>query len=129
LASEGAAFGIKVNSLNPGAFTRLVMATQQEDSFIYNMTKALPAELVSPVVAFLAHEDCPVSGECIGAAGGSVTRVYLAETPGFADRDLTIERVAARWDEVMAGADTSIIGFGASETVDGARPYDPATRP
>jgi NAD(P)-dependent dehydrogenase (short-subunit alcohol dehydrogenase family) len=131
LASEGAAFGIKVNAVNPGAFTRLVMATQNEGSYFYDRMKPLSAELVSPVIAYLAHEDCPVTGECIEAVGGSVSRFYLAETAGFADRELTIEKLAERWEEVMAGADPSVIGHGANqlnELLTGAKPYDPATR-
>jgi NAD(P)-dependent dehydrogenase (short-subunit alcohol dehydrogenase family) len=129
LASEGEALGIKVNAVNPGAFTRLVMATQQEGSLVYDMTKSLPAELVSPVVAYLAHDDCPVSGECIEAAGGSVRRMYLAATSGFTDPDLTTDIVAERWDEAVAGASPAIIGYGANEIGAGARPYDPASRP
>lgn len=113
LAAEGAALGIKVNSVNPGAFTRMVAAQQEDTSPMYRHAKAnLPAALVSPVVAFLAHEDCPVTGECIEAVGGEVRRVYIAQTSGFADRDLTIETVAKRWDDVMAGASPSIIGYG-----------------
>jgi NAD(P)-dependent dehydrogenase (short-subunit alcohol dehydrogenase family) len=129
LASEGEDLGIKVNAMNPGAFTRLVMATQREGSLIYDTMKKLPAELVSPVVAYLAHEDCPVTGECIDASGGAVYRTYLARTEGFCDPELTIDKVAVRWDEVMAGAAPSIIGYGANEIGSGAKPYDPATRP
>jgi NAD(P)-dependent dehydrogenase (short-subunit alcohol dehydrogenase family) len=128
LASEGEAFGIKVNSVNPGAFTRLVMATQQEGSYIYNLTQAMPATLVSPVVAYLAHEDCPVTGECIESAGGTVRRFYVAVTEGFKDSSLTVQAVAERWSDVLAGAHPSIICYGGSQILDGARAYDPASR-
>ena len=76
----------------------------------------LPAELVAPVVAYLAHQDCPVSGECIEAVGGEVRRVYLAQTAGFSDRDLSLETVAERWDEVMAGAQGTVIDCAAMDT-------------
>ncbi len=128
LASEGAPHGIKANSVNPGGFSRLVMATQQEGSFIYELAKQSPAELSSPAVAFLSHELCPVTGECIDAVAGSVKRVYLAQTEGFADPDLTVDMIGKRWEEVMAGAHASIIGYGGHEIFDGAQPYDPATR-
>jgi NAD(P)-dependent dehydrogenase (short-subunit alcohol dehydrogenase family) len=128
LASEGEAFGIKVNSVNPGAFTRLVMATQQEGSYIYNLTKSKPAELVSPVIAYLAHEDCPVTGECIESVGGSVRRFYVAVTDGFTDSKLTVGAVAERWSDVMAGAHPSIIGYQGNQVLEGARAYDPASR-
>lgn len=117
LAAEGAGLGIKANAINPGAFTRMIAAQQEETSSMYQYAQAnLPAELVSPVVAYLAHEDCPVSGECIDAAGGEVRRVYLAQTPGFADRELSIETVARRWDEVMAEAPDGLIGCAAFDT-------------
>jgi NAD(P)-dependent dehydrogenase (short-subunit alcohol dehydrogenase family) len=119
LAAEGARLGIMVNAVNPGAFSRMLDAQQQESSPMYRHAKEhLPAELVSPVVALLAHVNCPVTGECIESLGGTVRRVYLAQTDGFSDPALTMESVAERWSEVMAGASEALIGFGA---------YDPPT--
>jgi len=125
LAAEGAGLGIKVNSVNPGAFTRMVDAQQETTSPMYRHAQEhLPPELVSPVVAFLAHESCPVTGECIEALGGAVRRIYIAQTPGLEDRELTIERLAKRWDEVMAGACESVIECGAFDPTQwGIKPY------
>jgi NAD(P)-dependent dehydrogenase (short-subunit alcohol dehydrogenase family) len=112
MAAEGVKLGIKVNSVNPGAFSRMVDAQQEPSSPMYAYAKErLPAELVSPVLAWLAHEDCPVTGECIEAVGGQVHRVYVAQTPGFCDPALTLETVAARWSEVMGGASGSLVGL------------------
>jgi NAD(P)-dependent dehydrogenase (short-subunit alcohol dehydrogenase family) len=129
LASEGEDFGIKVNTINPGGFSRLVMATQRADSEMYKWTKDnFRAELASPVVAFLAHEACPVSGECIEGFAGTVRRMYLATTQGFVDQELTIDTVAARWDEVVGGADPAIVGYMKDEILSAARPYDAVAR-
>jgi NAD(P)-dependent dehydrogenase (short-subunit alcohol dehydrogenase family) len=129
LAAEGAGLGIKVNAVNPGAFTRMIAAQQEETSSMYQYAQAnLPAELVSPVVAYLAHEACPVSGECVESVGGEVRRVYLAQTPGFADRELTIETLARRWDEVTAGTADSVIGCAGFDTAQwDIKPYRPAS--
>lgn len=128
LAAEGAALGIKVNAVNPGAFTRMVAAQQEDTSPLYQHAREhLPPELVSPVVALLAHDSCPVTGECIEAVGGEVSRLYLARTAGFADRSLTVETVAEHWPEIMAGAHESIICQGAMDPTQWhVKPYRPA---
>ena len=40
-------------------------------------------DLVAPMVAFLAHEDCPVSGEIYAAGAGRFARIFIAETEGY----------------------------------------------
>ena len=105
LASDGAEHGIKANTVLPGALTRMVYAAQSEDSsFIARAGDAMRPEMVSPAVAFLAHESVPFTGECIESLGGHVSRFYLARTPGFDDPEMTIETLAQRWPEIMAGA-------------------------
>ena len=58
-------------------------------------------DLVAPMVGFLAHEDCPVSGEIYAAGGGRFARVLLAVTDGYVHGEgASIEDVAARWEAV-----------------------------
>lgn len=102
LASEGVEYGIKANTLTPGAITRMVYAAQAEDSTHIAQKDAMPPELVSPTVAFLAHESVPFTGECIESIGGHVCRFYLARTPGFTDTAITPEIIAERWQDLMA---------------------------
>jgi hypothetical protein len=59
-------------------------------------TESLPPELVSPVVAYLAHELCDVSGMLFDVGGGSVA-TYLGATAGIFDQALTIETVETGW--------------------------------
>ena len=57
-------------------------------------------DLVAPMVAFLAHEDCPVSGEIYAAGAGRFARIFIASTAGLrprSDRTPTIEDVAEHW--------------------------------
>lgn len=128
LAAEGASLGIKVNAVNPGAFTRLVMSVIDENTEMYKKSQERSkAELVSPVVAFLAHEDCPVSGELLHAAGGTVGRIHLVQNPGFNDPELTIEKIVDRWGEVMGDRDPLELGF-MPEIASSARPYQSAEK-
>ena len=91
LSTAGAAHGIKVNLIAPAAATR--MAGQAEES------PEMASDLVSPMVAFLAHEDCPVSGEVYVAGGGRFTRLFIATTEGYVhdSGSPTVEDVADHW--------------------------------
>ena len=53
-------------------------------------------ELVAPMVAYLAHEDCPVTGEIYAAGAGRFARIFIAPTPGYVHpgQDPTVEDVA-----------------------------------
>lgn len=127
LAAEGLPYGIKVNAVNPGAFTRMLVAQQKESSPMFGFARDnLPPELSSPAVAFLAHEDCPVAGECIDSVGGEIRRTFLAQTRGFKDANLTVEMIGERWDQVMANADAALLPVGEFDPTEwDPRDYDP----
>jgi len=99
LAIDGAESGIRVNAVAPAAFTRLsangAVAEMRE-----KMEREGRPELVSPVFAWLAHPDCPVSGETFHVSAGRVSHVFVAESAGYVDTDLTIEDVRDHWGEV-----------------------------
>ena len=95
LATAGAAHGIKINLIAPAAFTR--MAGQAADD-----TPGAPQmspDLVAPMVAFLAHEACPVSGEIYAAGAGRFARIFIASTEGYVHPTPapTVEDVAENW--------------------------------
>ena len=55
---------------------------------------------MSPLVAFLAHEDCDVSGEIFSVGGGRVAHIFIGETQGYYSPELTPEDVRDNWDEI-----------------------------
>lgn len=117
LAVEGLPLGIKVNAVSPGGYTRMVAAMLESSSPLLQHAKAnMPPELSSPAVAFLAHEACPVTGECIDSSGGEVWRSYMARTPGFVDRNHSIETLAEHWDTIMDGASEQLIPLATFDT-------------
>lgn len=127
LAAEGVEHGIKANSIIPGALTRMVFAAQEATSpLIKHGRENLPPEAVSPAVAFLAHRDCPFTGECIESMGGHVSRMYLARTPGFDASAMTLETMAARWKDAFAGTDAGIFTHDSMDPRDWhIKPYVP----
>ena len=60
----------------------------------------LDPELVSPVVAWLVHEDVPVSGEVYSVGGGRVARFFIGMTPGYFNRQLTLEDVRDHFADI-----------------------------
>ena len=62
---------------------------------------AMPPSSVAPVVAFLAPSACFFSGELLGVGGGVVNRLFVGETQGYLDRDLTIESVHEHIDGIF----------------------------
>jgi len=94
LAIEGRKFNIRANAIAPVAKTRMT------EEMFGAAGEALDPKLVSPLVAYLASEACPVSGEVYSAAGGIISRFFIGLTPGYYNPDLTAEDIAEHWDDI-----------------------------
>ncbi|MCU0273825.1 MAG: SDR family oxidoreductase [Acidimicrobiales bacterium] len=94
LALEGAKYNIKVNAIAPVARTRMT------EDILGPLAEKLNPEQISPVVAWLASEDCPVSGEVYSCGGGTVARFFVGLTKGIFEPGLTVETIRDRWDEI-----------------------------
>ncbi|MCD0448197.1 SDR family oxidoreductase [Actinocorallia sp. API 0066] len=98
LAAEGAKAGIKVNAIAPVAYTRMTA-----DLFPAEFADKLGVEQVTPLVAYLAHESVPDSGQTYTVGGGRIAKIFVAEGPGFTKKDgLSVEDVAANWEQISA---------------------------
>jgi len=108
MAAEGAEVGIVANVVAPYAKTRpgtgFGPIPWSED-----LADWLHPSKVAPVVAWLAHESCAVTGECFAVGAGHVARVEFGVNDGFTDRDLSPESVAAHSQQLAAPA-TSPVG-------------------
>jgi NAD(P)-dependent dehydrogenase (short-subunit alcohol dehydrogenase family) len=94
LAVEGAKFNIKANAIAPLALTRMT------ENLLGPLADKLDPAFVSPIVGWLAHEDCPVSGETYSVGGGRVARVFIGETQGHYDPSLSVESVRDNFDKI-----------------------------
>ncbi|WP_396932109.1 SDR family NAD(P)-dependent oxidoreductase [Mycolicibacterium sp.] len=87
LALEGESRGVRTNAIAPIAATRMTRGV------IDDLYDQVSPETVSPVVAFLAHEDCAVNGQIYSVAGGRVAKIFVAETAGVVLQDISAESV------------------------------------
>ena len=94
LAVEGAKYNIKANAIAPLALTRMT------ENLMGGLGEKLDPALVSPLVAFLSHEDCPVSGQTFSVGGGRVAHVFIAETQGYHNANLSMEDVRDNWGTI-----------------------------
>jgi NAD(P)-dependent dehydrogenase (short-subunit alcohol dehydrogenase family) len=87
LALEGARHNVRVNAIAPLAHTRMT------EGLLGSLGEKVGPETVTPVVAYLASEECEVSGQVFSVAGGRVARIFIAETPGYLLPELSAEAV------------------------------------
>ena len=121
MASEGRPAGIAANVISPSAKTR------QGTGFgpipwSPELAEWLHPRLVAPLVGWLAHEACPLTGEWFTVGGGHVARVGITVTEGYLDRDATIDSIATHVDDIMESP-TSSLGGGGGEMSKMMRDY------
>lgn len=88
IAIEGADRNVKSNIILPGAVTRMA------EGLDISQYPPMGPELVSPVVGYLAHESCAVSGEMYVSMAGRVARAFISETQGLYRPSWSIDDVA-----------------------------------
>ena len=77
LAVEGARYGIQANAIAPLALTRMT------EDIMGSVGDKLDPALITPIVAYLAHESCDSTGRIFSCGGGRVAEVFIAETDGY----------------------------------------------
>ena len=95
LAIEGAKYNIKVNVIAPTAYTRMTEALLPED-----VGKLFSAELVTPMVVYLASEFCEPSHEIFGVAAGRFARIGIITHNGYVNTNASAEDIANNIEEI-----------------------------
>lgn len=113
LALEGEAHGVRSNIIVPGAVTRMA------DGIDVSAYPPMGPELVAPVVGWLAHQDCSITGQMLASIAGRIARVFVAESKGVYQPDWSIEDVGSQIDAIMDSADP--LDFGLHGHVDHIR--------
>lgn len=108
LAFAGAPKGILVNCIAPNAVTRPSESAKKPNIVTQNpmdpaRVQAMQTDLVSAMVAYLAHESCDVNAEILVAGARRFARWFLAFTPGWIDETSgvpTVENLVANWGRI-----------------------------
>jgi NAD(P)-dependent dehydrogenase (short-subunit alcohol dehydrogenase family) len=102
-AAELSRIGVRVNAIAPVARTRL---TAEVPGMIGEMMKApeFDPRHVSPLVAYLASADCPLTGKVFAVQGGAIAELHgwSAGESITTDGDWTVEDIAARLGSLAA---------------------------
>ncbi len=110
LRFEGAKYNILCNAISPSAKTRMTEGLIPESVLAF-----MKPELVSPAVAWMASEECNVSGEIIGANAGYYKRVKYLESEGVQfdpAEPVTPEMFVEALPRIMDMSETAEHGFG-----------------
>ncbi len=110
LAVEGAKYNIKANAIAPIALTRMT------EDLLGKLGDKLGPEHIAPIVAFLAHEDCPATGRVFSVGGGRVAEVLIAEAQGWTSPGHTVEDVRDHWAQITDPKDFAVPASIADET-------------
>lgn len=105
LAIEGANRDIHVNTIAPIAGSRLTKTVLPAP-----MVEALKPEYVSPLVAYLVHEDTKENGALFEVGAGWIGKLRWERTKGYAfdpHQPLTPDRVADKWKDITDWTDAS----------------------
>lgn len=95
LSIEGAKYNIKVNVIAPTAYTRMTEALLPED-----VGKLFSAELVTPMVVYLASEACEPTHEIFGVAAGRFARIGIITHNGYVNTSATAEDISENIEEI-----------------------------
>ena len=108
LAVAAAPKGILVNCVAPNSVTRPSLSADKPNIVTANQmdaarVQAMQTDLVSPMVAYLAHDSCQVNGEILVAGAKRFARWFMGFTPGWLDDGdgvPTVEDIVTHWDEI-----------------------------
>lgn len=79
---------IKINVISPNAITRMAGGESEGmDAIRGQVNTPMDAELVAPMVGYLAHEVCDVSGEVFVAGAGRFAHLFVGVTEGYLPED------------------------------------------
>lgn len=114
LKLEGHKYGIHVNTVSPGALTRMTESIMPEGA----TGESFGPELVTPAMIYLASDQAP-TGVILQAGGGRVARIRVVETQGVTfEPGFTADDVAENYERICAAETLQTYAFQGAPAVD-----------
>ncbi|MGE4323422.1 MAG: SDR family NAD(P)-dependent oxidoreductase [Sphingobium sp.] len=116
LKIEGGRKGVLINTISPGAVTRMTEGLNPPA-----IEKYMTSERVAPVVTYFASEQCKESGLVIEAMAGGISRMAMFENDGVQldpEQPITAEIVAQNWDAIIDPSSGALITHGAEGRIE-----------
>ena len=110
MASEGRAHGIMANVIVPYAKTRPGTGFGPIP-WSDELGAWLDPALVAPLVVYLAHQSCSLTGEVLSVGAGWQAGVHLSMATGYRNRDASAEDIAANVEQMLRGGERSLDPF------------------
>ena len=108
LRLEGSRYNILLNAISPSARTRMT-----EDLLPEAMRKYMKPEHVSPAVAWMASEECNITGQIIAAAAGGFSVVQYFQSEGVQfdpENPVTLEMFAEAFPKISDMTNAAPLG-------------------
>lgn len=104
LAVEGSRYGIQVNTIAPIARSRLT-----EDIFPPEVLERVGPQYVSPLVAWLCHEECKETGGLYEVGAGYMSKLRWERAGGHCfsqEGEISVDSVRDRWADITDFSDS-----------------------
>lgn len=109
-------YGIRVNMVLPLAATRMADvsgSTITSEKIRKFVAEQLAPHKVAPIVAYLAHDSCKLSGRAFTVGKDRTALVFIGETLGYARKNTSIEDIAKNIDLICDRQ--SVLDFGSCD--------------
>ncbi|MFT4201723.1 SDR family NAD(P)-dependent oxidoreductase [Gordonia sp. (in: high G+C Gram-positive bacteria)] len=115
LAMDAIKDGIRVNAIAPTAYTRMAEEADLPQELKDQLKSTMTTAMVSPMVAYLASDECSVAGEILMTQGGLMQRMSIAMNEGYTNPDVTPEDIQEHIDQIEDDSTAKPLGIVGSD--------------
>ncbi|HEJ9149613.1 TPA: SDR family NAD(P)-dependent oxidoreductase [Serratia marcescens] len=109
LAIEAMEHGILINAIAPSAVTRMASAVDIPDNVKKLLEIDMTPEMVTPMVVYLSHKKCSITGETLLTQGGLMQRYALSINRGYMNKKTTPEDIQQNLTAILEQSTSKVV--------------------